>query len=143
MTSAQSKKRAAAALAAVFVAGVALGIAGARRAERSGRGPWQMTPRQYRLHLLETLAKRLSLTEAQQAKVEEILDEIGDRFESVSDAIEPEMEAIRAERSERIMLVLEPSQRTEYEAILEERRQRRERHRERHRERGGTAMGER
>lgn len=137
MTSNQSKKRAALALAAVFVAGAALGFAGSRFAGRGGHGAWEMTARQYRSHLLHTLVSRLDLTEDQQGKVEGILDEIGDRFESVRDAIEPEMEAIRAERTERIMLVLEPSQRAKYEVILEERSRRRERHMERHRRGAG------
>ena len=40
--------------------------------------------------------------------------------------MEPEFEAIRQERAERIMAVLTPSQRLAYEQILEERRRRRE-----------------
>ncbi len=126
MTSGQTKKRAALSLAAVFVAGAALGFAATRFYGSNAGRPSGMTPEQYRAQLLDTLTGRLGLTETQQASVEEILDEIGNRFQSVRDAIEPEMEAIRAERGERIMLVLEPSQRTEYEQILEERKRKRE-----------------
>ena len=126
MTTGQTKKRAALSLAAVFVAGAALGFAATQfYGSNVGRSSG-MTPQQYRAQLLDTLTGRLGLTETQQARVEEILDEIGDRFQSVSDAMKPEMEAIRAERGERIMLVLEPSQRPEYEQILEERKRRRE-----------------
>ncbi len=125
MTAGQTKKRAALALTAVFVAGAVLGIATTRFYTGRGR-PSDLTPRQYRGYLLDSLTKELGLTIDQQAKVEEILDEIGERFQSVRDAIEPEMEAIRMERAERIMLCLQPQQRARYEKILNERRRRRE-----------------
>lgn len=131
MTSGQSKKQAALALAAVFVAGAAMGFAGSRFLANDRVRAWDMTPRQYRGHLLNTLTKQLELTGPQQAEVEEILDEVGDRFQAVGEAIEPEMEALRTERAERIMLVLMPPQRTKYEEILEERSRRREAHRNR------------
>ncbi len=127
MTAGQTKKRAAMALTAVFFAGVALGFAAARLGMGRG-GPSDMTPRQYRGYLLDSLTKELRLTLDQQIKVEEILDEIGERFQSVRDAIEPEMEAIRMERAERIMLCLQPEQQARYEKILEERRRRRQEH---------------
>lgn len=125
MTAGQNKKRAALALAGVFVAGVALGIAATRFYAR-GSGPLGVSPRQYRSDLLESLTRELDLTEDQQAKVEEILDQIGERFDSVRDAIEPEMEAIRMERAERIMLCLRPPQQAKYQQILEQRQRRRE-----------------
>ncbi len=125
MTAGQTKKRAALALAAVFVAGAALGFA-TTRFYTSGSRPPGVDPRQYRSHLLESLTKELQLTQDQQAKVGGILDEIGERFQSVRDAIEPEMEAIRMERAERIMLCLQPAQQARYEEILDERRRRRE-----------------
>lgn len=128
MSNVHSKKRAALALAAVFVAGVVSGIAGTRFLGGSRARAAHMTPGQYRSHLLDTLTQRLDLTENQQAKVDEVLDRINERFRSVSEAIEPEMEAIRAERAERIGLVLTPSQRDEYEKFLDERRKRRQAH---------------
>ena len=131
MTSGQSKKKAAVALAAVFLAGAALGVAGARFLPNERVRAWEMTPRQYRGHLLDTLTRQLELSESQQAEVEVILDEVGDRFQAVGEAIEPEMEALRAERAERIILVLMPQQRARYEKILEERKRRREAHRNR------------
>ncbi len=125
MTAGQTKKQAALALAAVFAAGASLGFAATRFYER-GSGPLDLDPRQFRNRLLDSLTEDLDLSEDQQAKVELILDEIGERFQSVRDAIEPEMEAIRMERAERIMLCLLPPQQAKYEAILEERQRRRE-----------------
>ena len=62
----------------------------------------------------------------QQQSVEEILDEISERFREVRDAIEPEMEAIRGERAARIKSLLDQEQEAKYEQILERRRHRRE-----------------
>ena len=126
MTKGQTKQRAVLSLVAVFAAGVALGYAATRFQARSGHRPPSMTPVEYRSHLLERLTDDLDLGPQQQAKVETILLEIGERYDSVREAIEPELEAIRAERAERIMLVLQAPQRALYEQILEQRRHRRE-----------------
>ena len=126
MTNGQTRKRAALWLAAVFVAGVALGIAGTRFVADGHRGRLRISPHEYRMQLLAKLTHDLGLDEQQQEEVEVILDEIGDRFRAVREAIEPELEAIRAERAERIMALLNRAQRTTYQTILEERRRRRE-----------------
>lgn len=132
MTNGQTKKRAALWLAAVFVAGAVLGIAATRF---HGRGPvssWRISPHEYRMQLLEKLTEDLGLDEDQQKEVEVILDEIGERFRAVREAIEPEFEAMRGERADRIMSLLDQGQRAKYETILEERRRRREAHSGRH-----------
>ena len=85
-----------------------------------------MSPHEYRRGLLRQLTSDLRLTERQQADVEAILDEIGERFRSVREAIEPELEAMRAERADRILALLDGAQRVQYEKMLEERRRRRE-----------------
>ena len=131
MTTGQTKQRAILTLLAVFVAGIALGFAGNRFYARNFRGPSSLTPQEYKAHLLSRLTKDLDLDEAQQDKVDSILDETAERFESVREAIEPELEAIRAERAERIAVVLNPTQRVKYEQFVEERRRRREEHQNR------------
>ena len=60
--------------------------------------------------------------------MELILDEIGERLRRVREAGEPECEAIRSERADRIMALLDAEQQVKYEQILDERRRRRERH---------------
>lgn len=127
MTNGDSRKRAAAAMAGVLLAGAALGVAATRVFEhRLGGRHVQMSSDEYRERLLNKLTADLDLDEGQQASVDEILDEIGARFQEVINAIEPEFEAIRAERAARIMALLDGEQQAKYEALLAERRERRE-----------------
>ncbi len=121
MTDVQGRRRAALTLASAFVAG---GLAGAGvsrwRAFTGGRGR-RLSPAEYRQWLLQDLTKRLALDSEQREQIEAILDRYEERFVAVREAMEPEFEAIRADRADQIMSVLRPDQRTEYEAILEER----------------------
>ena len=128
MTNGQTRKRAALWLGLVFVAGAVLGIAATHFYAGRLDGGWRISPHEYRLQLLAKLTKDLGLDEGQQREVEVILDEIGERFRSVREAIEPEFEAIRSERAERIMSLLDQQQRAKYESILEERERRRAEH---------------
>lgn len=77
------------------------------------------------MQLLEMLDRELDLDAGQEEQVEVILDEISDRFRTVREAVEPEFQAIRTERAERIMALLDAGQRIRYETILEERQRRR------------------
>lgn len=125
MTSIRTQRRAALWLGIVFVAGFALGAVvmglypGLRPDHRS------LSPGEYRVRLLNMLSRDLDLDEEQKQQLEVILDEIGERFQSVREAMEPEFEAIRSERAERVMALLTAMQRGKYERILEERRRRR------------------
>ena len=132
MTNGQTRKRAALWLGLVFVAGAVLGIAAAHFYAGSLDGRSRISPHEYRLQLLAKLTEDLGLDEGQQREVEGILDESVERFRSVREAIEPELEAIRGERAERIMSLLDQRQRAKYESILEERERRREEHADRH-----------
>ncbi len=120
-----TRKRAALSLAAVFLAGVLLGIAGTRVYSHRGPGSAHLSPQEYRIQLMEMLDRELDLAPDQEEQVEFILDQISDRFRTVREAVEPEFQAIRAERAERIMALLDAGQRIRYERILEERRRRR------------------
>ncbi len=127
MTSGQTRKRAALSLAVVFAAGAIVGLAAKHfYASRLGPPPGSLSPAEYRAHLLQQLTDDLDLDPEQQLEIESILDKIGERFRSVREAIEPELEAIRAERADRVMSVLDQAQQAKYEQILEERRKRRE-----------------
>jgi flagellar motility protein MotE (MotC chaperone) len=137
MTNGQTRKRAALSLAAVFVAGAVLGIAATSFYAGRLDSRSILSPHEYRAQLLEKLTKDLGLDEGQQQQVEVILDEIGERFRSVREAIEPELEAIRGERADRIMSLLDQGQRAKYVTILEERERRRKEHAARHPTRGG------
>ena len=133
MMSARSKRSAALYLALVFIGGAAFGFsisqfysANAAEAKEADAAP--TTAREYRQNLVNELDDELNLDEDQVSEVLLILDDVGERFMEVRDAMEPEFEAIRSERAARIMSVLTPEQRIEYGKILEERdRARRER----------------
>lgn len=127
MTKLPDKRRAALAMGLVFVAGAALGAAVALvLEERLGRGGHRLSPEEYRGLLLEELTEDLDLDASQQASVEVVLDEIGERVREVREAIEPEFEAIRGERADRIMAICDERQKERYRQILEERKKRRE-----------------
>ncbi len=114
----------------VFAAGVALGFSAnqfyAARVATADETAAVETAAEYRKNLVAGLDQQLNLDDDQVSEVLLILDDIGDRWYQVRDAMEPEFEAIRQERAERIMAVLTKAQRREYERILEERRRRRE-----------------
>ena len=76
--------------------------------------------------MLHSLDERLDLSDEQLGEVIVIFDEINDRFREVRDAMEPEFEAIRSERAERVMGLLNPQQKAEYQLMLDERQRARE-----------------
>ena len=125
MTFRKPKARVLFALASVCLAGAALGAAGIYSYTARDRHASNLTPSEYRMRLLNHLAKDLDLNIEQREQVSAILDEIGERYQSVREAIEPELEAIRRQRADRIMSVLSEGQQVKYERILEERRRRR------------------
>lgn len=135
MRNGQSKRAAALYIALVFLAGAAFGFASNRfytlKIAQATNG--RLSPEEYRARLLQELTSRLNLNGDQQTRVEAIMDEIGERFHAVRDAMEPEFQAIRGERAARIMEVLDEEQGVEYERILEERRKKREANAHHHR----------
>ncbi len=117
-------------LTLVFVAGSAFGFAvsqfyAARVASAEETSHFQ-TAAEYRKGLVASLDEDLKLDDDQVSEILQILDDVGERWYQVRDAMEPEFEAIRQERAERIMAVLSPEQRLTYERILDERRHHRE-----------------
>ncbi len=126
MTLQQPKRRALLALASVCLAGAALGAAGVYSYTARGGPGRNLAPAEYRTRLLNHLTEDLELDIEQREQIAAILDEIGERYQSVREAIEPELEAIRRQRADRIMSVLYEDQQVKYEKILEERRRRRE-----------------
>ena len=130
---ARSKRSAALYLGLVFLGGAAFGFSAslfysAHTAEAKEALDAPTTAREYRRNLVNELDEELNLDEDQVSEVMLILDKVGDRFIEVRDAMEPEFEAIRSERTAMIMSVLTPEQRVAYAQLLEERdRARRER----------------
>lgn len=122
----QSKKRAGLYLAAVFIAGSAFGFSISQVYSQPTAEAGVNTAAAYRRDLLQTLDDQLELSDEQLAEVIAIFDEINDRFRDVRDAMEPEFEAIRSERADRVMGVLSPDQKARYQLMLDERQRLRE-----------------
>lgn len=127
---ARPKRTAALYLAVVFLAGGAFGFAAnqfyaVRIASAEAPRP-ALTASEYRLSLVDKLDAELTLDEDQIAEILIILDDVGERFIEIRDAMEPEFEAIRQDRGARIMETLSPQQRIVYGRILAERSRRRE-----------------
>jgi Spy/CpxP family protein refolding chaperone len=73
------------------------------------------------------------LDAAQSDEVSRIYDGIGEKYKQVRDEMEPRFDAIRKQRAEQIMAVLNPEQQAKYQSMLEERRRKREQRSSRHR----------
>jgi Spy/CpxP family protein refolding chaperone len=127
MSNAKSKKIAALYVSAVFAAGAVFGVAADRfYSVNAAQAERRITPEEYRQQMAEKLQRELDLTAEQTAQVRSIYDYIGERWYDVRDAMEPEFEAMRKERTEQIMSILTPQQQEKYRAIVEERRKRQE-----------------
>lgn len=132
----QDTNKAALYLGLVFGAGALVGFAAndfyrARTAEAVESEA--RTASQYYNNLVQELDERLNLDDDQVSEILLVLDEVGERFFEVRDAMEPEFEAIRRERAQRIMAMLSAAQQREYEKMLEERRVKQEEQRRQYR----------
>jgi hypothetical protein len=117
-------------LAAVFAAGAILGIAAYRfYAVNIAQADFQtapLSPQEYRARAVSKLQQELGLSAEQTVELQKIYDYIDERWHDVRDAMEPEFEAMRKERADRILGMLNPEQQQKYRAILEEKRRKRE-----------------
>jgi len=117
-------------LAVVFAAGAVFGVAAYRfYAVNSAQADFQaapLSPQEYRARMVSKLEHELGLSSEQTVELQKIYDYIGERWHDVRDAMEPEFEAMRKERADRIMGILNPEQQEKYRAILEEKRRKRE-----------------
>ncbi len=122
----QSGARAGLYLAVVFIAGGAFGFSMGQLFSQPTVEAGVNAAAAYRRDLLHSLDERLDLSDEQLGEVIVIFDDISDRFREVRDAMEPEFEAIRSERAARVMDLLTPEQKAEYQSMLEERQRARE-----------------
>jgi hypothetical protein len=117
-------------LGAVFTAGAVFGMAAYRfYAVNTARADFQvsqLSPHELRDRTVKRLEAELGLSPEQSAQVRETYDYIGERWHDVRDAMEPEFEAMRKERADRIMAILNPEQQQQYRDMLEEKRLKRE-----------------
>lgn len=108
-------------LLVVFLSGAVVGALAHRLyvGERAAPRP-RPSPEEYRRRYMEEMRSRLKLSDEQVKQIDAILDETRDRYRA-------QMRAIQEEQSARIMAVLNPEQRSEYQKMRQEREERRKR----------------
>ena len=111
----------------VFVSGAALGVFGDRvytvstvtKAKNA-----KPSPEEFRRGYLGFMQKRLSLTEKQITQLGLILDDTRARMNEVHERTIPEQQEIQKSQSEKIRALLSPTQQSEYDVVIKERRER-------------------
>ena len=127
----QPKKIAALYLSLVFAAGSILGAAAHRfyavQSADARVTTTRKTSAEYRKELMVCLRTELKLTPQQSEKVSGIYDDVGKQYKEVRKTIDPEVKALRVDRTERIMGLLNDEQKVKYQEILDERERKRKR----------------
>jgi len=126
----QPKKIAALYLGLVFVADSVLGAAAHRfyavqTADARVSQPARKSSKERRAELVTCLRDQIKLTQEQAAEVSAIYDDVGEQYHEVRQTIDPEVKALRAQRAERIMGLLDDEQKIKYKEILAERERKR------------------
>lgn len=126
----QPRKVAALYLGLVFAAGSVLGAAAHRfyavqTADARVSQPARKSSKEYRAELVACLRDEIKLTQEQATEVSAIYDDIGDQYHAVRRTIDPEVKALRAQRADRIMALLDDEQKMKYQEILAERERKR------------------
>jgi len=108
----------------VFGSGIAVGVFGrgyyeSTTVKASVARP--QTPEDYRRVYLDEMSKRLSLSQDQKTKLNEILDETRAKFREVRERHKPEMKAIQDEQVDKVNAMLAEPQRAEYAKMRAER----------------------
>ena len=110
----------------VFLSGGVLGVFGDRlytvttvtKAKNA-----KLSPEEFRRGYLGFMQKRLTLTETQVTQLGLILDETRARINEVHERTVPEQQEIQKAQSEKIRGLLTPTQQTEYDVVIKERRE--------------------
>lgn len=106
----------------VFASGIVVGAFGHRFtvvsavSANAGRNP-----EEFRKRFHAEMKSRLSLTKDQIARLDAILEQTRAEFNSTRDSIEPALQKIREDQHQRILAILAPAQRAEYEKMRQER----------------------
>jgi hypothetical protein len=106
----------------VFASGVVVGAFGHRFIDVSAvSANARRNPEEFRKRFTAEMKTRLNLTGDQMSKLSAVLDSTRVEFRTTRDSIEPELAKIRDEQHQRILAILDPAQRVEYEKMRQER----------------------
>ena len=118
-------------LVAIFVLGVVVGLLGERLIERRW-GREHESWKERRAKVVDRFSRELNLTPEQRDQLARILDETGQRYQTLHEQVRIQYNEIRQSGRQRIREILTPEQRTRFEEIvkkLDEERRRYERRR--------------
>ncbi len=110
--------------ALIFSGGIAVGALGDRLwtsapvAATTGR---PISPEEWRRQYMAEMRERVHITDDQVARLNAILDESRTLYNQVKEKYHPEMRAIHEAQVAKVKTMLEPSQRDEYQKVLDER----------------------
>jgi|KBSMisStaDraftv2_1062788.scaffolds.fasta_scaffold2558255_1 hypothetical protein len=125
-----SRKSIALYIGLVFVCGAVLGVFGDRLytvttvVNKGKNSNTKLSPEEFRRGYLGFMQKRLSLNEQQVTQLGLILDETRARINEVHERTIPEQQEIQKAQSEKIRALLTPTQQSEYDVVIKERRER-------------------
>jgi len=105
----------------VFASGIVVGAYGHRFTDLVGVSAKAPNPDEFRRRFNAEMKTRLQLTAEQSTRLDAILEQTRDEFRATRDGLEPALQKIREEQHERILEILEPTQRAEYEKMRQER----------------------
>ena len=105
----------------VFASGIVVGVYGHRFTDIVGVSAKAPNPDEFRKRFNAEMKTRLQLTGEQSTRLDAILEQTREEFRATRDGLEPALDKIREEQHHRILEILEPSQRAEYEKMRQER----------------------
>jgi Spy/CpxP family protein refolding chaperone len=109
----------------VFASGIVVGAYGHRLTEVSAvSANAGRNPEEFRKRFNAEMKSRLKLTGEQITRLDAILEQTREEFRATRDGLEPALQKIREEQHQRILGILEPDQRAEYETMRKEREER-------------------
>lgn len=105
----------------VFASGIVVGAYGHRFIDIVGVSAKAPNPDEFRKRFNAEMKTRLQLTGEQSTRLDAILEQTREEFRATRDGLEPALQKIRDQQHQRILEILEPGQRAEYEKMRQER----------------------
>ncbi len=106
----------------VFASGVVVGAFGHRFVDVAAvSANARRNPEEFRKRFTAEMKSRLNMTNEQMTTLNSVLDSTRVEFRTTRDSIEPALANIREQQHQRILAILKPAQRAEYEKMRKER----------------------
>ncbi len=117
-------------LVLVFLSGAVVGGFAYRlysvRTVSSATGRPRLSPEEYRARAIRELTARLKLSQEQVEQLGQIMDETRQRYHEAHERYVPQIKAIENDQHARVRAILNDTQKSEYQKMLDERAKRRQ-----------------